>query len=250
MRHTSAYYSNADLAGVLTALAAVNDPVNQAFGDNVQVPTALPFIGAALGIYDGTAFDNAQLQSPSLLAQAPYDISPITMDAVYGEIPPGDVFFDSPIPLKGGEYLRFFENGDAGGAVDGFGFVEFVDGPPKPSSGKIFTVRATGAATLVAGQWVNTPLTLDVQLPSANFDVVGLRAEGPNLLHARLVFNSQVPRPGTPGCPTTTALQNPVYRKGGLGVWGSFTNQTPPTIDCIGSGTDTTQVFFIDLIQK
>lgn len=248
-RHFSAFYQSVDLNAALAAINAVADTQNVTNGKNVQVPAGISNVGSVYGIYGGSTFTQVQLQSPTLSALAPHDVSPI----LAGDVNTATVFaenlYASPIPLTATEYLNMYANGDDSEAEPFYGFVDFVDGPKKPTNGKIFTVRGTGAAALSAGVWVNTAITLGTVLPAGNYDLVGFRAESTNALGARLAFLGQGNRPGCVTRPNALSLEDQDYRYGGLGVWGSFTNQTLPSVDVIGI-TDTAQVFYLDLIKK
>lgn len=247
MRHMAAFYQSVNLAA-LTALNAVPDTQINVNGINILVPPSMSNVGSALALYNGTTFTQAQLQSPTLRSLAPYDVSPILEGAALTTTPVTDLVYDNPIALTGQEYLNFAFNGGAGGAVNAYGLVELVDGPQKPVTGDIFTVRGTGASALADGTWINTPITFDVILPAGSYNVVGYRAEGAHLIASRIAFIGQANRPGCPGLPSRNAVQDDVYRKGGLGAWGAFDTNQPPSVDCLGN-TDEAQVFYFDLIK-
>ncbi len=248
MRHFSAYYQSVTLAGALVRINAVPDTQNVTNGLNVQVPAGMSNVGFVESLYDGSAFLQSQLNSPSLSALFPYDISTKITGAAQDSVPHGDNLYDNPIPLVATEYLNFSEAA-TGTTKNAYGLVEFVDGPAKPVSGKIYSIKGAGVATLSDGTFVNTPVTLDAVLPAGTYDLVGFRAEGANLIGARIAFLGQGNRPGCPGVPDSDALGDPVFRRGKLGVWGTFTNQTFPSIDCLGN-TDTAQTFIFDLIKR
>ena len=90
--------------------------------------------------------------------------------------------------------------------------------------------------------------TFPVSLAAGKYQVVGMRANGTNLVAARLVFGNQGPRPGCPAVNDEVDQDYPLFRDGKLGVWGEFTNSNPPTLDALGV-TDTAQEVFLDLIQ-
>ena len=80
------------------------------------------------------------------------------------------------------------------------------------------------------------------------YQVVGFRAQGTNLVAARIVFVGAAFRPGVPAEPNGQVENWEWTRDGQLGVLGQFDVDQPPTIDCLGA-TDTSQVFTFDLIQ-
>lgn len=128
------------------------------------------------------------------------------------------------------------------------GFVSFCDGPPKPVQGKIYTVRATAAASLSTATWVNGTLTFGQTLPAGNYQVVGFRSWSANQCAARIFFVGGTWRPGVPAATTEAGLEWEEFRYGNLGVWGTFNNVTPPSVDFMGI-TDTAQTVLLDLIK-
>jgi hypothetical protein len=247
-RHTAGYYSSVNLAA-LTLLNAIPDTQLYTNSTNIRVDPTVDMLASVYNNYiGGTTFTQSQITTPSLRALAPIDVSENNLALPTTVSPSLLDLYASPKQLDGNESMTLGFNGSAGGVEPAYSVVDFVDGPIKPVGGNIFTVRATGAATLAAGTWVNTAVTFGTVLPAGNYIGVGMRAEGANLVAARAVFVGSTYRPG---CPGVTAPKTPdyfQYRYGNLGVWGTFNINQPPTVDCLGA-TDTTQVFYFDLIQ-
>lgn len=246
-RHTATFYQSVNLSA-LTAILAVPDTQIFTSGDNLRVDPTVDMLASAYNVYEGTGFTQTQIVTPSLRQIAPLDISENNLSVSSSVAPSLLDLYANPKQLVGNETLTLSMNGTAGGAVAAYSIVDFVDAPIKPVTGNIFTVRATGAANLSAGVYVNTPLVFDTVLPAGNYQVVGLRAEGAHLIAARVAFVGQVYRPGCPGAPAPATPDYWQYRAGNLGVWGTFNINQPPTVDCLGI-TDTTQAFYLDLIQ-
>lgn len=246
-RHLAAFYQSVNLAA-LTAINAVPDTQIFTSGTTQRVPPDLPNISFTAGIYPGTTFTQAQIETPSLRALANHDISALSPSPVTGDINNIDDRYDNPLSLAGNETLTLSLNGTAGSAHDAYGIVEYTDGPVKPVTGDFFTVQATGAAVLSAGKFVNTPVTFDTVLPSGTYNVVGFRAIGPNLIAARIAFVGAVYRPGVMGVPSAGSRDFPRYRGGMSGIYGAFDINQPPTVDCLGI-TDTAQTFLLDLVK-
>ena len=246
MRHLAAFYSNAALGGVLTALAAVPDTQIFTSGNILRVSPDVPLLAMAYGAYLATTITQGQIETPSLRALANFDVSPLSLTGPVADSQSFDDLYDAPLTLAGNESMTFSVNGTSTGAQDAYGIVEFTDGAVKPVSGNIFTVRGTGAATLSAGVFVNTPVIFDTVLPAGSYNVVGLRAEGANLVAARIAFVGQTYRPGVLGITASNQSDNLRYRNGASGTFGAFNINQPPTVDCLGI-TDTAQVFYFDL---
>lgn len=249
MFHLVAWYESIDPGGTWANIAGVPDQTVTVNGDNVYVPTALPnMIGAACLFNDTTATLGGRVTSPSLRTLLNPDVNPIVSALVWGSPPEGNLHPLNANPLKPTEGLQFQINANPASAAVGQGFVWLSDGPQQAVSGDIRTVRATGAASLSAGAWVNTALTFSETLPAGTYNVVGMRAIGTHLVAARVSFVGSAWRPGVLAVNATGDLDDPLMRFGRLGVFGQFDQVTPPTVDCFGV-TDTAQTFFFDLIQ-
>lgn len=248
MFHTGAWGQSVQILNVLQAITAVNDQAVFTSGNDLRVPSQLPYvIGLAAAINDAT-LARAELQSPSLRAMVNLDIEPIIQGKVFGSLPEQLIHPDTPIPVAANESLNMFMQSNAAAGVLHYGLCWLADGPQQPAKGAIYTVRATGAATLVAATWVNTAITFGQTLPAGKYQVVGLRARGTNLAAARLVFIGQAFRPGVSGVNSIGNVDPFHFRYGNMGVFGQFDTTAPPSMDCLGD-TDTTQVFELDLIR-
>lgn len=249
MQHLVAYYQSVDQGAALAAINGVADPILFVNGTTVRVPSDLPFLAGASLITPATTITAAQIQTPTLRDTFYPNISPLDNVLAGSSLLPPQLYRpNAPLPLTGLEQMQFYSNTDNAGAVAIYGLVWLQDAPQAPVEGEILTIRATGAATLVAGTWVNTNLTFDQVLPVGDYQVVGLRVEGANLVAARLVFQGYNWRPGVRGRATAIVLDDPMHRHGRAGVLGTFNNNVPPTLDCMGA-TDTTQVVYLDLIK-
>lgn len=248
MIHLAGYYQSVNSAGVLTQLNAIPDVTIFTSGANLRVPSGLTNLLAVGALSAQTGPSYAQVQSPSLRQLANHDVNKIASALVWATGNAIESFMDNPRALQVAESVNFAVAATGGAAAGNYGLLWLGDGPVKPTSGKIFTVRATGAASLTAGTWVNTAVTFNTVLPAGTYQVVGFRAQGTNLVAARIVFVGAAFRPGVPAEPNGQVENFAFTRDGALGVLGQFDVDQPPTIDCLGA-TDASQVFSFDLIQ-
>lgn len=241
-----AYESVASNAA-LTAIVPVPDATVRVAGNDVYVPNQVnQVISAACLINSATATLRGELQAPSLRALLNFDVNPIVNGLVFGSLARCMRMWQTPLQLVPNEPLDFYTQN--GASVMNRGLILLADGPIRPVTGKIYTVRATGAATLVTATWVNTTVTFGQTLPSGHYQVVGFRAIGANLVAARIFFVAGAWRPGCYAANVSNDNEWPDFRYGNLGVWGEFDNTVPPSVDCLGI-TDTTQEFEFDLIK-
>lgn len=246
-QHMIAYYQAATANAALAPIPAVADGTVRVIANDVYVPKGMANIVMAAGLINSIAATiRVQMQSPSLRASMNYDIQPVGNGLIFGTFPERVYMPDSPLQVAENEPLELWVQN--GAAVVNQGIVMFSDGAIAPVKGRIFTVRATGAASLSAGVWVNTAVTFGQGLPAGHYQCVGFHAVGANLVAARIFFSGSAWRPGVLAVNTSAQQSLPGNRLGQPGVLGEFDNTTPPTVDCFGV-TDTAQEMFFDLIK-
>lgn len=241
------YTENQDTGGVLTYVAAMPDPHVRVEGDNIIVPEGMANLGGVLVL--GGTLSNARIESPALRRTVLLDV-PHLNGGTEPQVPtPFNDFFYAPIPLDPFEPLRALVAEAAAGAEQDTVLVWLCDGPQAPVTGEIFTVQATSNTTLVPNAWTNGALTFVQTLPAGRYAVVGMHAISTGLVAARLVFVGGTWRPGCIGYDARYDMPNPVFRRGGLGVWGEFPHDQPPTVDFLSVSADTSENIWLDLIK-
>lgn len=248
MFHLAAYYASVNSAGALAQLNAIAEQALAVNNNNIVVPSAVANLLAEAALSAQTSPLSAQVQSPTLRQLVNQDVGPVVSTLKFSAYYQLQWHGDNPRALSASEQLSFFLSATGGAAAGNYGLVWLGDGAIKPTSGKIFTVRCTAAAALAAGAWVNSVLTFPSILPAGTYQIVGMRAEGANLVAARLSFVGGGFRPGVPAENGPTTQFFPDFRDGAMGVFGQFDQTQPPTVDCLGA-TDTTQVIYLDLIK-
>jgi len=243
-----AWYQSVDQGGAAADLNVVPDETLFTSGDIIRVPNEISNAIGAVALSGATTVTSAQLQAPSLRTLANLDIEPFINAIVFGSPPQVDWFGANPVALIGNESLTFNTNTDHGSATGIYGLVWLSDGPAVPVSGESFTVRLTASISLSVGLWVNGNLTFTQDLPFGQYDVVGMRARGTNLVAARLVFPGGRWRPGVPAVNGIGDADFEPLRHGMSGVLGSFDSNQPPTLYALGV-TDSAQTIFLDLIK-
>ena len=247
MVFTMIAYSESQDSATLVNVAALVDPHVRVVGDDIVVPSALPYVAGVYAI--GSQLSRAQLVSPSIRRRYPLEVTPIEIAAEPADPVKYNSYFGSPIGLDADEALNFQAAEDGAGAGRSTGLVWLCDGATTPISGEeMFTIRSTNASTLVAFTWTNGALTFSDSLPAGTYAVVGMRASSAGLIAARLVFSQFPWRPGCIGSDTLGEQGAPIFRMGGLGVWATFEHNTPPTVDFLSVSADTSQTVDLDLV--
>lgn len=243
---------NQATGGVLTPVAALEDPHVRVEGDNVIVPELTALIGA---FATGVSITRAQLRSPSMRRMFNHEVMPINRNPEEPKSPLTLAMWPaSPIILVKDEALSADVAEDSGGADTEDVFAWLADGAVAPVAGEIFSLQVSSAVTLVPNAWTNGALTFDQQLPVGSYQIVGASFQSANLIAFRFVFAGFLWRPGGVARDTNagglvTFADPPGQRRGGWGVWGQFAHNTPPTVDFMSAGADTSEVGVLDLIK-
>lgn len=244
--HLIAFSESQDNAN-LVPVAALADPSVTVAGDFVQIPSFAPYLVGAMAI--GANTTRSRLVSPSLRRILNPELRPINVGAEPLSPPAIHLFPLSPIALEPGEQISAEASEDAAGAAQSTVLVYLSDGVLQPVTGEIFSVRVTGATTLVAYTWTNAALTFDQVLPVGTYQIVGARFEAAGLLAFRFVFQGTAHRPGGIGTDAAGDLDMIYQRFGAMGSWGEFVHNTPPTVDFLSLSADASEVGVLDLVK-
>lgn len=118
-----------------------------------------------------------------------------------------------------------------------------------------FTTGVAGATAF--NVWQSGALALDQSLPGGQYAVIGMDFNGAggssgqsNAIAARLIFNTQTMRPGVVAQNGFSYRNHSIFYNGALGVWGVFSNTSPPGIEVLcASATATTAEGYLQLIK-
>lgn len=191
----------------------------------------------------------AFLQSPTFRGITPPYIRPAHSSALLPTF--GDVadWRANPLRVRGREVLQAWGFQDNAGVQDvrvGIGLQKSFQPAPV---GDIMTMRGTSVTTATADQWTTLAMTWEDTLPEGRYAVVGLEAEGANMIGARLVLPDQQPRPGCPGL-SAVGVQGPkMFRKGRLGLWGGFRSTDMPNPEVYCSGATAAFTLYMDIVR-
>ncbi|MAH47280.1 hypothetical protein CMI37_15755 [Candidatus Pacearchaeota archaeon] len=246
------FLEDIDAGGAVVNLTALPDAHLFAQGDNLRVPELNQILGVFAGLGAGGA-GLARLESPTLRNINRLVVSPVNhladSDAEPSDPPAVMDMRRNPRILTVDEILQAVIDTNTSAAADQWVMVLLGDGSPTPPNGEIINVRATSATTATARVWSTTVLTFADVLPEGRYQVVGLRAVGATMIAARFVFKPGLWRPGCIGGDAQQTTDHPMFRNGGMGIWGEFSQTTPPDIEVLCDAADTAQTYDIDLIK-
>lgn len=245
MFHICGFTESQDSA-VLVPAAALADQALQINGDDIIVPNDLTALIMATAF--GPDITRAQLQSPSIRRQWNQEIMPVIAAALPTNRQVLQPQIDSPLILDAAEQLNglMAESNAAASRVTIMALL--ADVPPSPVSGDIRSIRVTGTGTAVANAWTNLTLTFNDVLPAGTYALVGADFFSTNMQAFRFVFKGGMYRPGFIGASAASQLPHPLQRYGGLGVWGEFAHNTPPSIDVLCNAADSAFSGILDLM--
>lgn len=240
------FSSTVGTSTALTNVVPAADPI-AAINGNFLYPQVLTSL---IGTYAlGSTILRAQLQSPSLIAIQPYDILPVDANTDPASPLPIHLHPTSPIKLVTDEPVQALITSSGNNAETVAMWLS--DGPITPVTGAIIKARVTATSSATGYSWQNAALTFTNALAEGTYQLVGARFEGANLIAARFVFPGATVnvRPGIICTGTASKLEINEFRNGYLGVWGTFTNRVPPTVDFMSDGSSNSVVGVLDLIK-
>jgi hypothetical protein len=201
--------------------------------------------------YAGAASINrARFISPTFRQISTPWIRPVNSAIVPLDEPNVSDYRLNPLSVRKLEELQLEGTQTSGGAAVIVGVAGLSLGPVTPApQGDPYTMRGTGASTLVACAWTLVAVTWQDSLPSGRYACTGFEAIGATMLSSRLVFEDQWARPGTLGQSLATGQNHRMFTRGGLGVWGQFDANRMPTVECLANAADTAQEFYLELVR-
>jgi len=242
-------YYDATAHAALAAIAAIADPHVRVSGNDIYVPALNKMLAVFAG---GSGLEECRMQSPSLRRLVNQRIEFIYPQAM----PPGDwmglevhLWKERARTLDIAEALNAFCLNSVAAAAE-YVFIWLMDKLEALPAGEIASLEGTVSLTAVVGAWVNGAITFTQTLPAGRYAICGMRIRGGSVVAARCVFPDISPRPGCIGTPHYYEPGIAAFRYGGLGNWGEFEHDAPPSIDVLGATAGAlTYDVVMDLIQ-
>lgn len=250
MFHTVAYHGTVT-AGTQIQLTPVPDSTLTINGNDIQVPSQYNKVVRAGVSPAGTGSNYFELESPSLRGLY---FPEFAQKAVGPSFPNERDFEDlegAPLQLVTNEGLSVYSDVGPAAAGDAYAVLFLSDSVLAKATGNYRTIRATASIQAAVDAWASGALTFDQTLPVGQYDIVGMRVEGTGLIAARLIFIGLPSgiRPGVLAQNASTDKGQFQFRRGNAGVFGSFPETNPPSLEVLG-GTAASQVVYLDLIKR
>lgn len=246
MFHTVAYIAattaTADIDG-----AAVTDSVETIQNGHIVPQTDKQILYTYAGC---VTLLRARLNSPTLRQLSPPFVRPIDNAASPTSRSPVADYRANPLTIRAFEELQFQATNSAAGPTDCYGIIGLARGGITPApQGQIITMRGTGTSTLVAKNWTQVAITWADTLPAGQYAIVGLSGFSATAVAARLICQDQVERPGAIIGATDVIIPNPMFLKGGLGIWGYMSANRMPNVEFLATAADTAESVYMDFVR-
>lgn len=244
-----------DRASAVTTLATldyVDDDHIHGVSDDLFVPELNQLIGVY--VFHGYQTEGnptgCRIVSPNLRANWPLDIPKMHRPSENPSDFHVEMFPQDPLPLVAGESLNALMTNGAVINARGIVGVFFAGAAIAPIHGLIRPILFTSVLTGVANAWTSGPLTPAQDLPVGRYQIVGARVVDAGVFGLfRFILTGFTWRPG--GVITQYVRYQEVewFRRGKLGVWGEFRQDSPPRLEVLAAYAASNPDVYLDLIK-
>lgn len=196
----------------------------------------------------GITLARARLITPNFRQISPPQIMPIEVLLTPGARPNVADYRNNPLKIRGLEELQYavFENAVERAAC----LLGFSDGPLMPMpAGDIYTIRFSSTTAAVAHTWTSIASTPTDTLPAGRFAMVGLSHNSATGKGCRVIFEDSQYRPGSVSMSAPGSATHPMFRMGGLGIWGYFNANRMPIFQVHCNAADAAHEIFVDFVR-
>lgn len=248
MHHLFAFAGSVAQDAVLAYVPTLVDEILTPFSSTVYT------IGTPLKLLRyyarGNAVSKVQFDSPILRLVGPPQVQPFDTAADPPSLPPINKRDLMAMTLQPNDPLGMQVSRAGAGAAVCQVLIWASGAMPATPVGAARRVLGTSAITLTTSSWVSGALTFSQSLPTGRYDIVGMSAQGANLLGARLIFSGQTWRPGVLAQQAAGEYDHEWFSAGNFGTFGSFDSWAPPTVQCLGYGAGASQSIYLDLVPR
>lgn len=115
--------------------------------------------------------------------------------------------------------------------------------------GDSLTLHGTSTTAAVSLTWTSIQITYDTTLPAGTYAIVGAQIQSTNALAHRFIFKDQIFRPGFLSVNAFGLRTGWDYYRGAMGLLGTFTTVTYPTLQVLCNGADAAHDVTISIIR-
>ena len=237
MFSTHAFSASMALTVASLPIPAIPDQILNVSGNNYVVAKQNILIGGFAVLGAAIVLNYARVVSPSFRKTTPQMITPINTGLFAPDPALHTIDSWQSRALQINEQVGI----EAGGAIVAIGqkavLIWLADTEIKETYGAIIEARFQVTVVQAVNAWtLSTAFTFMDVLPVGAYNIVGCDLVAAGAVAARLVITSQTPRPGfIPRQLPTTGQYQPTFRRGRLGIWGSFIQDQVPQLEILGS---------------
>lgn len=243
--HLAGFYGSIG-ATANTPLTANNDGLMSIQNSRLTVPENMQVMAAYA---QGALLTEARINIPTLRAFSLPRIHPVAASATRPSLSPVCGWNGYGPRLVRSEGITIEASNSGAGPTATHGLLWLAKRKAMMVGQEIITVKATAAIGCNVGVWTGGSMTLESELAAGSYQVVGMAAIGANLLAARLRFPGQDLMPGVAAVNTVAVIDDLQFRFGSMGVFGEFESYSLPTLECVGVGSNTAQIVYLDLVK-
>jgi hypothetical protein len=210
-------------------IPAVNDTVITISNNHFIPPVPMRILAVAATAVN---FGRVKISTPKLRATAQIQFPRGTTAAGAFTFSQVNLLTDMPISINAIDELSCLITTTAVAATQPTCGIWLDDGHTMSPRGEPYWIHGTSTPTGIANGWSNAAITLDQTLPAGRYSVIGMRVTGvPAVVMARLIFPTQIFRPGVPGCTANTANEGYFWENGHFGEYGQFASVAQPLLE-------------------
>ncbi len=238
-----AYRGAALTTATETALTAIADPIATIQNSRLLLQRDMDLLYAA-GI--SSTPTRLFLQSPSLRQITALNVRPLIDDgARTNGIRVAD-YIDAPPLLRALEEITVTAEQESGAGADFTALLALGVGRPiTPTGGRPFVMRGTSATAVTADVWSGITVTWPDTLPNGVYSVTGLTHFSANARAARLIFDEQFDRPGTPSIESLSEISPGELLGERLGEFGRFNSNRMPNVEVLADAADSAHEVYL-----
>ena len=247
MHHLAAFYGSIAASSTNTTLNACQDGAFTLQNNRLIMPSRMQIRREYLL---GAGITEGRIVVPSMRVISYPRIHPIDKNAAPANDPAVIQLGDRGPTMLQTEGLGIEISTDAtAGPLAAFGLLWLYPGYREAMLGQCYTLKATASVVGGVGVWTAGSMTLENDLPSGEYELIGADARGTNLGAVRFRFPGQTLLPGIVAEQAAGEFLTDHQRFGKMGSFGRFSNTQVPTIECLGLGTTDTQTIYLDVIK-
>jgi len=245
--HLAAFYLSLAASQTDLAMTPVVDPQLTSNANGFLLPEAMTIqqvYASGLGVTQG------RINVPSLRAVTLPRINPVNHALYPVDDPPTIRYKEAGPKIQRSETFGFQITSDAtAGPNDSYALVWIYNRPRQRVEGPQYTARASATVTCVAGAWVLGAITMEQDLPSGSYAIVGCDVIGATAVAMRFSFPGGGYSPGLLVQQAAGQFFLDTYRYNNMGYYGVFNNDQPPQIYVLGTAGAVTLTIFMDLVR-